>query len=57
MTFWHARDILLIDNHRAVHGRLPFRARYDGTERRLKRICATSDLRRGAWGLGRSRGR
>ncbi|MFY1675676.1 MULTISPECIES: arginine beta-hydroxylase, Fe(II)/alpha-ketoglutarate-dependent [unclassified Streptomyces] len=39
-------DVLFIDNHRAVHGRPPFRARYDGTDRWLKRVCVTSDLRR-----------
>ncbi|MER7513097.1 arginine beta-hydroxylase, Fe(II)/alpha-ketoglutarate-dependent [Streptomyces lavendulae] len=39
-------DVLFIDNHRAVHGRLPFQARYDGTDRWLKRVCVTSDLRR-----------
>ncbi|MFI5981965.1 arginine beta-hydroxylase, Fe(II)/alpha-ketoglutarate-dependent [Streptomyces sp. NPDC051555] len=39
-------DVLFIDNHRAVHGRLPFRARYDGTDRWLKRVCVTADLRR-----------
>ncbi|MFD3746529.1 TauD/TfdA family dioxygenase [Nocardia sp. NPDC058633] len=31
-------EILLIDNDVAVHGRVPFRARYDGTDRWLKRI-------------------
>ncbi|MFF4183580.1 arginine beta-hydroxylase, Fe(II)/alpha-ketoglutarate-dependent [Streptomyces sp. NPDC001691] len=39
-------DVLFIDNHRAVHGRLPFTARYDGTDRWLKRVCVTADLRR-----------
>ncbi|MFH8344349.1 arginine beta-hydroxylase, Fe(II)/alpha-ketoglutarate-dependent [Streptomyces sp. NPDC018045] len=39
-------DFLVIDNHRAVHGRLPFKARYDGTDRWLKRACVTTDLRR-----------
>lgn len=39
-------DVLIIDNHRAVHGRLPFQARYDGTDRWLKRVCVTADLRR-----------
>ncbi|MEU3451903.1 TauD/TfdA family dioxygenase [Streptomyces thermolilacinus] len=31
-------DILLIDNDLAVHGRAPFRPRYDGTDRWLKRL-------------------
>lgn len=39
-------DILFIDNCRAVHGRTPFRPRYDGTDRWLKRINITRDLRR-----------
>lgn len=37
-------DLLIINNHRAVHGRLPFQARYDGTDRWLKRVCVTADL-------------
>jgi Fe(II)/alpha-ketoglutarate-dependent arginine beta-hydroxylase len=39
-------EILLIDNFRAVHGRKPFQARYDGTDRWLKRINITRDLRK-----------
>ncbi len=39
-------DVLFIDNFKAVHGRRPFRARYDGTDRWLKRINVTRDLRR-----------
>lgn len=31
-------DVLVIDNDTVVHGRAPFRARYDGTDRWLKRI-------------------
>jgi enduracididine beta-hydroxylase len=38
--------VLFIDNYRAVHGRKPFRARYDGTDRWLKRINITRDLRK-----------
>ncbi|MFJ8314205.1 MULTISPECIES: TauD/TfdA family dioxygenase [unclassified Streptomyces] len=30
-------DVLALDNDVAVHGRVPFRARYDGTDRWLKR--------------------
>ncbi|MET7771545.1 TauD/TfdA family dioxygenase [Nocardia sp. NPDC005366] len=31
-------EVLLVDNDVAVHGRVPFTARYDGTDRWLKRI-------------------
>ncbi|WP_079154747.1 guanitoxin biosynthesis L-enduracididine beta-hydroxylase GntD [Streptomyces subrutilus] len=41
-------DLFVIDNKRAVHGRRPFAARYDGTDRWLKRINLTADLRRSA---------
>lgn len=30
-------DVLIVDNDLVVHGRVPFRARYDGTDRWLKR--------------------
>jgi L-asparagine oxygenase len=40
-----AGDLLLVDNYRAVHGRKPFRARYDGTDRWLHRCTTTRDLR------------
>ena len=39
-------DVLFLDNYRAVHGRPAFRARFDGTDRWLKRINITRDLRR-----------
>jgi Fe(II)/alpha-ketoglutarate-dependent arginine beta-hydroxylase len=39
-------EMIIIDNKRAVHGRRPFRARYDGTDRWLRRINVTADLRR-----------
>lgn len=39
-------DICLLDNFRVVHGRKPFRARYDGRDRWLKRINVTRDLRK-----------
>ncbi|MEU9952441.1 guanitoxin biosynthesis L-enduracididine beta-hydroxylase GntD [Streptomyces sp. NPDC047939] len=38
-------ELLLIDNKRAIHGRRPFKARYDGTDRWLRRINVTSNLR------------
>src|SRR5205085_3729843 len=39
-------DCLVIDNYKAVHGRQPFTARYDGRDRWLKRINITRDLRK-----------
>jgi Fe(II)/alpha-ketoglutarate-dependent arginine beta-hydroxylase len=39
-------DYLFIDNYKAVHGRKPFCARYDGNDRWLKRINITKDLRK-----------
>ena len=39
-------DFLFIDNYRAVHGRKPFVARYDGKDRWLKRVNVTRDLRK-----------
>ena len=39
-------EILFIDNFRVVHGRVPFVAKYDGTDRWLKRINITRDLRK-----------
>lgn len=42
----HPGDILFIDNYKAVHGRKSFKPRYDGTDRWLKRINVTRDLRK-----------
>lgn len=39
-------DILFVDNFRAVHGRQAFQARYDGTDRWLKRLNLARDLRK-----------
>lgn len=39
-------DFLALDNHRAVHGRPSFTPNYEGTDRWLKRINITRDLRR-----------
>ncbi|OLZ67267.1 taurine catabolism dioxygenase TauD [Streptomyces sp. IMTB 2501] len=39
--------LLVLDNYLAVHGRRAFRARYDGTDRWLKRLTVTRNLRRG----------
>jgi L-asparagine oxygenase len=34
-------DVVFIDNHLAAHGRRPFTARYDGTDRWIKRVSIT----------------
>lgn len=39
-------EVLLIDNARCLHGRRAFQARYDGTDRWLRRLAALRDLRR-----------
>ena len=41
-----AGDLMFIDNFRVVHGREPFKAKYDGTDRWLKRVKITRDLRK-----------
>ncbi|MER7670441.1 guanitoxin biosynthesis L-enduracididine beta-hydroxylase GntD [Kitasatospora sp. NPDC096128] len=41
-------EMLIVDNKRAVHGRKPFTARYDGTDRWLRRINVMADLRKAA---------
>ncbi|MGW2162058.1 DUF4350 domain-containing protein [Nonomuraea sp. NPDC001699] len=38
-------DLLVVDNRRAVHGRAPFTARYDGLDRWLQRMYVIRDLR------------
>ena len=37
-------DLLVVDNSIAVHGRSPFRARFDGTDRWLQRVFVVGDL-------------
>lgn len=37
-------DLLTMDNTRVIHGRLPFQARYDGTDRWLQRMFVISEL-------------
>jgi L-asparagine oxygenase len=37
-------ELLLIDNHRTVHGRSSFTARYDGTDRFIARSFVVADL-------------
>ncbi len=39
-------ECLFIDNYKAVHGRSSFKARFDGTDRWLKRINIARDLRK-----------
>ena len=38
--------ISFLDNERVVHGRAAFEARYDGTDRWLKKLLVTRDLRK-----------
>jgi L-asparagine oxygenase len=37
-------DLLVIDNHAAVHGRTAFTPRFDGTDRWLQRTFVVDDL-------------
>jgi len=37
-------DLLAMDNTRVIHGRLPFHARYDGTDRWLQRVFVINQL-------------
>ncbi len=37
-------DLLILDNHRCVHGRSPFTARFDGTDRWLQRTFVIGSL-------------
>ncbi len=39
-------EVCFIDNYKVVHGRSAFRARYDGTDRWLRRLNITRDLRK-----------
>lgn len=39
-------DLLVVDNRVAVHGRPAFAARYDGTDRWLKKLLVRRDIRR-----------
>ncbi|MCB2407699.1 TauD/TfdA family dioxygenase [Hymenobacter lucidus] len=39
-------DVVFLDNYRVVHGRKAFPPRFDGTDRWLKRVNITSDLRK-----------
>lgn len=46
---------VFLNNHRVVHSRAAFEARYDGTDRWLKRVNVTHDLRRSG-GMRRAAG-
>ncbi|MEG9883083.1 MAG: TauD/TfdA family dioxygenase [Hyphomicrobiales bacterium] len=48
-------DLLIIDNLKAVHGRTPFVARYDGGDRWLQRLVVKRDLRVVEKNLGRKK--
>jgi L-asparagine oxygenase len=37
-------DILVIDNNKTIHGRKPFQARYDGTDRWVQRLLVRKEL-------------
>jgi alpha-ketoglutarate-dependent taurine dioxygenase len=37
-------DLLVIDNNKTIHGRKPFQARYDGTDRWVQRILVRKEL-------------
>ncbi|WP_438388899.1 guanitoxin biosynthesis L-enduracididine beta-hydroxylase GntD [Actinopolyspora saharensis] len=39
-------DLLVVDNYKAVHGRSAFEARFDGTDRWLKKSVVSRDLRK-----------
>ncbi|TCO56100.1 guanitoxin biosynthesis L-enduracididine beta-hydroxylase GntD [Actinocrispum wychmicini] len=39
-------DLFIVDNYKAVHGRSAFQARYDGTDRWLKKAVCSRDLRK-----------
>ncbi|MNZ69489.1 Enduracididine beta-hydroxylase [compost metagenome] len=39
-------DILFLDNYKVIHGRKPFKAKYDGNDRWLKRLNIVRDLRK-----------
>lgn len=39
-------EILIVDNYEVVHGRRPFSARYDGSDRWYKRLNVIRDIRR-----------
>lgn len=42
----HSGSLVIVDNYVAVHGRRAFAGRYDGTDRWLKRMIVSRDLRK-----------
>ncbi|MFE2285536.1 guanitoxin biosynthesis L-enduracididine beta-hydroxylase GntD [Streptomyces sp. NPDC059443] len=44
--FLRTGDVCFVDNRNVVHGRRPFRAEFDGSDRWLKRVNIVRDLRR-----------
>lgn len=50
-------EILFVDNYRVVHGRSAYSPRFDGTDRWLKRINLTRDLRKSRSMRARPEGR
>ncbi|MFE6049556.1 guanitoxin biosynthesis L-enduracididine beta-hydroxylase GntD [Kitasatospora sp. NPDC056446] len=49
--------LLVVDNYQAAHGRRSFKARYDGTDRWLKKITVSRNLRRNLAGYAPDRHR
>ncbi|GGX62060.1 guanitoxin biosynthesis L-enduracididine beta-hydroxylase GntD [Streptomyces hiroshimensis] len=47
-------SLLIVDNYRAVHGRRPFTPRFDGTDRWLKKLTVSRNLRRNLSGYSLS---
>lgn len=45
-TILRTGDLVVVDNRVTVHGRSPFRPRYDGRDRWLQRAFVSTDLRR-----------
>lgn len=41
-------ELLVIDNHRAIHGRASFQPQYDGNDRWLKRCYVQTDIKKSA---------
>lgn len=39
-------DLLVMDNHRVIHGRSAYSPRFDGTDRWLQRVSITTDVRK-----------
>jgi L-asparagine oxygenase len=46
-------DMLIVDNRIAAHARMPFKPRFDGTDRWLQRMFTIVDFRRSSFSRGR----